>query len=141
MNLQLIKATHRGALHEALPLAQRLRDMYPELPTPLAHLAAIKEALQHPDAEITGLYRQAHALDPGYLFARCGLARRLAAQGRQKEARALLDGLLEQRQEMHYSEYRTLLQTQRALAQADGEREAVQATDAALAELEEQFPR
>lgn len=141
LNLQVIKATHRGALHEALALAERLRGMYPELPTPLAHLAAIKEALQYPEAEVTDLYRQAHALDPGYLFARCGLARQLAAQGRQEEARALLDGLLEQRQEMHYSEYRTLLQTQRALALADGERDTVTATDAALAELEKQFPR
>jgi len=141
LNLQLIKATHRGDLREALALAERLRGMYPDRPTPLAHLAAIKEALKYPDAEVTDLYHRAHALDPDYLFARCGLARRLAAQGRQEEARALLDGLLEQRQEMHYSEYRTLLQTQRALALADGEREAVQATDAALAELEKQFPR
>lgn len=141
LNLRVIEAIHRGTLHQALVLAQRLRDMYPKLPTPLSQLATIKEALQHPGAEIADLYRQAHALDPDYLFARCGLARQLAAQGRLEEARALIGKLLTQRQEMHYSEYRCLMQTMRALALADGDPGAVQEADATLALLEEQFPR
>ncbi len=141
LNRQVIEATHRGALHNALELAQRLQRLYPQQPMPLTHLATIKEALQHPGTEVTELFRQAHALDPNYLFARCGLARRLAAQGQKEEARALIDGLLEQRQEMHYSEYRSLMEAQRALAVADGDHEAVQAADAVLAELERQFSR
>jgi len=141
LNRQVIEAMHRGALHDALELAQRLQRLYPQHPMPLTHLAVIKEALQHPSAEVTDLCRQAHALDPHYLFARCGLAGRLAAQGQKEEARALLDGLLEQRQEMHYSEYRSVMQAQRALAVADGDHEAVQAADAALAELARQFSR
>ncbi|HET7863185.1 MAG TPA: hypothetical protein VFL86_02160 [Burkholderiaceae bacterium] len=141
LNRRVIEAIHRGALHDALDLAQRLQRLYPQQPMPLTHLAAIKEALRHPDAEVTDLYRQAHALDPSYLFARCGLAGRLAAQGQTEEARALIDGLLEQRQEMHFSEFRSLTQAQRALAVADGDLKAIQAADEALAALERQFSR
>ena len=142
LNRKVIEAIHRGALRDALELAQRLQGLYPQQPMPLTHLAAIKEALGHPGTEVTALYRQAHALDPHYLFARCGLAGRLAAQGQQEEARALLDGLLGQRQEMHYSEYRSLMQARRELAVADdGDHEAVQAADEALVTLGQQFSR
>jgi hypothetical protein len=41
---------------------------------------------------------------------------------------------------MHYSEYRSLMLARRALAAADGDPKAVQAADAALAELEREFP-
>lgn len=140
LELRLTQAMRSGALQEAMDLVQRLRRQYPQQPSPLANLAAIKAAMGHPDREIVELYRQALALDPDYLIARCGLADRLAKQGHQDEARGLLNGLLERRQEFHYSEYRSFMLAQRALAVAEGDGEAAQSANAALAELEREFP-
>ena len=103
-------------------------------------MAAIKEALGQPAAEITELYRQAHALAPDYLFARCGLARCLASEGNVDAAHALLDGLLE-REDWHFSEYRSFLLAQRALALASEEHETVRTLDASLRDLEHSAAR
>jgi Flp pilus assembly protein TadD len=138
LNERVHKAIGRGELHEALALAQQLRQMHPDQPSALTNLAAIKEGLDHPAADIVELYRQAHALAPDYLFARCGLASCLAGEGRIEEARRLLDGLLE-REEWHRSEYRSYLLAQRALALASGEHETVRALEASILDLEQSF--
>lgn len=136
LNERVHKAIGNGKLHEALALAEQLQQMHPEQPSALTNLAAIKEGLGHPAAEIADLYRQAHALAPDYLFARCGLSRYLASEGRIEEARALIGGLLE-REEWHQSEYRSFLLSQRALALAVGEYETAGAIAKSLRELEE----
>jgi tetratricopeptide (TPR) repeat protein len=138
LNERVHKAIASGKLNEALALAQQLRQMHPEQPSALINLAAVKEGLGHPAAQITDLYRQALALAPDYLFARCGLSRYLAGEGKVEEARALLDGLVE-REEWHRSEYRTFLLSQRALALATGEHEAARALAESVRELEQDF--
>lgn len=135
LNFRIIDAIHHRKLPQALALAQQLHQMYPDQPMALVNLASIKEGLRHPDAEITALFRQAHALAPDYLFARCGLARCLANQGHIEEAQKLLEGLLE-REEFHRSEYRTFLEAQRALALASGDKEAARFLRQTLADLD-----
>lgn len=137
LNERVHKAIGRGALDEALALA---RQLHPEQPSALTNLAAIKEALGQPAAEITELYRHAHAMAPDYLFARCGLARCLASEGKVEAAHALLDGLLE-REDWHFSEYRSFLLAQRALALASEEHETVHTLDASLRDLERSAAR
>lgn len=132
------QALSRGALREALDLAQQLRDKYPGQPAALNDLAAIRQAMGAPLDEVAALYRQARELAPGDLFARCGLARCLAELGQVDEARALLEGLLE-RSDWHHSEYRSLLLAQRALAQASHDQDAVNVADQALRELSQRF--
>jgi tetratricopeptide (TPR) repeat protein len=133
-----VLAVRRGALHEALALVQQLHAVHPEHPTALNELTVVKEALGHPADEVMALFRQALALAPDYLFARCGLARYLAAQGQVDEARALIDGLLE-KTEWHHSEYLSLLLAQRALAVAGGDDTAVSAIDRTIVDLRRRF--
>ena len=140
LNDRMHKAIARGAMREALALARRLRQAYPDEPSALVNLAAVEEALGHPAEKIVEMYRQAHAMAPDYLFARCGLAGHLAAAGNVDEARALLDGLMERKQ-WHRSEYRSFLMAQRALALAGGEHEAARAAEAGLREIEKGFKR
>jgi pentatricopeptide repeat protein len=132
------KALHRGALREAMELAQQLRDKYPDQPAALNDLAVIRQAMGAPFDEVAALYRQAWSLAPDYLFARCGLARCLAELGQVDEARALLEGMLE-RSDWHHSEYRSLLLAQRALAQASHDDEATDVIDQGLQELRQRF--
>jgi len=132
------QALHRGALREALELAQQLRDKYPGQPAALNDLAVIRQAMGAPFDEVAALYRQALSLAPDSLFARCGLARCLAELGQVDEARALLEGVLE-RSDWHHSEYRSLLLAQRALAQASHDQDAVNVADQALRELTQSF--
>jgi hypothetical protein len=119
LNERMLSAIREDKLHLALELSNQLHGMYPDLPSPLANMAAIKEGLMHPPAEIMALYRQAHALDPDYLFARCGLARFLAGEGKVDEADQLLQVLMD-RTTFHYSEARSFLLTQQKLALAMG---------------------
>ena len=132
------QALRRGALREALELAQQLRDKYPGQPAALHELAVIRQALGDPVSDIEALYRQALALAPDDLFARCGLARCLAEHGQVDEARTLLEGLLE-RSEWHHGEYRGLLLAQRALAQASHDEDATGVIDQGLKELTQRF--
>jgi len=138
LNERVHKAIGRGELHEALALARQLHQMHPDQPSALTNLAAIKEGLDHPTGEIIKLYREAHALAPDYLFARCGLARCLTREGKIEEASSLLDGLLE-REEWHRSEYRSFLLAQHALALARGEHDTAQALAASVLDLEHSF--
>lgn len=138
LNERMHKAIGRGDLDEALALATQLHRTYPDQPSAWTNLAAIKEGLNYPAEEIAELYRQAYSLAPDYLFARCGLARCLADRGNLVEARPLLDGLLE-REEWHYSEYRSFLMAQCHLALASGERDAARSLQASILNLEQSF--
>jgi hypothetical protein len=61
-----------------------------------------------------------------------------AQAGRADEARALLEGLVE-REQWHYSEYRSFLIAQRATALAVGEAGVVRTLDESLHDIERQF--
>jgi hypothetical protein len=133
--VRMLEAMRRGASAQAHALGLQLRDRHPDEPLVLVNLAAAKELMGEPLADRERLYREALALNPDYLFARCGLARCLAAEGRTDEARALIDGLME-REEMHVSEYRSLMLAQQAIALALGDTMGVRATEKGLRELE-----
>lgn len=135
LNERVLEAIGHGNLRLALDLATQLQQMHPEQPSALTNLAAIKEGLGVEQSEITDLYRRAHAIAPDYLFARCGLARGLARQGRVDDARNLLEGLME-REVLHRSEYRSLLLTQREMALAIGDVNAAAGLAKAFADFE-----
>lgn len=134
---QIHAAIGRSHLHKAQDMAKQLLKMYPQEPMALGVLAAIKEGLQHPQHEVTALYQQAYAVDPTYLFALCGLARAYIHDGLFEKARALLKERVLNRTKFHFSEYRSVLLTQRALALATGEPTA--GADRALTDLESEF--
>ncbi len=135
---QIHAALARRALEQAHELARQLHAMHPEQPSTLTNLATIGQALGATQQQTTRLFEQAHAMAPEHLFARCGLARCRVDEGRLDEARALLEGMFE-RTDWHYSEYRSLLLAQRALADAQGDGEAVRAVDASLADIGRRF--
>jgi thioredoxin-like negative regulator of GroEL len=64
------------------------------------------------------LIRRAAEVAPDYFFARTGLIKLLAKEGKLDEARAQLAPLLELK-EMHSSEWRSLILTQIELAKTD----------------------
>lgn len=136
LNERVLEAIGRHDLHQALSLAQQLHQMYPDQPMALVNLAGIKEGLRHPDAEVKDLYCQAYALAPDYLFARCGLVRCLASEGKTEEAHKLLDGIVD-RKKFHRSEYRSFLMAQHALALACGEHDTARSLSASLVDLDE----
>jgi len=133
-------ALGRGKLCKAHELALRLQRLYPEHPVALANLAAIKESLHHPLRKVAEFYRQAHAIAPDYVCARCGLARTFIHMGALTEAMALLVGILDG-DKYHYTEYRSILSTQKALALAMHETAAAAALDDSLLWLEQEFGR
>lgn len=139
LNEQMHAAIRRGELQHAHALAEQIRALYPAQPMALGNLAGLKEGLGHPAAEVKALYERAHALAPDYLFARCGLARCLAAEGAIEQGRALLEGLLASREEWHATEYRSLLLAQRELARAAGEKNMVRALERQLVQLQANF--
>ncbi len=132
------QAVARREFDKGHALALQLRDMHPDEPSALTNLANIGMALGHPVEESLRLLRESLALDPHYLFARCTLARHLAGEGQIEEARALIESLVE-REHWHYSEYRSYMLAQRAMALAQGEHEAVHAMQETLADLELRF--
>ena len=122
LNARALNTLQQGHLTLALDLFTQLHHQYPEKPSPLANMASIKEALQHGPQAVMDLYRQAHALAPDYLFARCGLARCLAKAGQMEEAESLLVPVMD-RTQFHSSEARSFLMTQHDLALARGDHE------------------
>jgi len=134
LNARALTAMHEGHLTLALDLFTQLHQRYPEKPSPLANMASIKEALKHNPQAIKELYLQAHDLAPDYLFARCGLARSLAKEGRLEEAESLLAPVMD-RTQFHSSEARTFLMTQYDLALARGDRQLATQLEQSLAVL------
>jgi len=119
---------------QAHALALQLFQDYPADAPAWTHLATVKEALHHPQAEQDRLFEHAFALDPGYIFARTGWAICLARQGRADEAQELLKPLAMQT-EFHVTQYRSLLNAQLSVAKAMGLTESVKALTRALADL------
>jgi hypothetical protein len=131
-------AIGRNDMDQALRLAEKVRALEPEQPAAWANLAALQEGTGVPIEQIAASFRRAHELAPDYIFARCGLSRTLAQQGRLDEAAELLQGL-DGRAEWHHSEYRSYLMSQRELAQARGQHDVVAELESALGHLMRQF--
>lgn len=140
LDLQMRAAIAADDLNQALTLAQRLLERYPEIPMAYAHVAAVKISLGHPAHEVEALYRQAHTIDADYLFARCGLAQCLLERGEVEAGQALLANVLD-RESMHPSEYRVVLRAQRVLAHALGDERAEKALQHNIDDFERQFGR
>jgi len=128
----------RSDLAGALQIAQQLAAGYPDNPMVLGNLASIKEGLGHADEEIDRLYRRAAEIDPAYLFAQTGLARLAIRKGDIDLAKTLLKPLFG-RKEYHFSEWRSILMTERMIAQQQGDLGAVMNLDQGLRGLQEQF--
>lgn len=111
---------HQGRHAKALPLIEKLLTRYPDYPRILTAAATLREAGGEPIEQWAPLIRHAQEVAPDYFFARAGLIKLLAKQGKLDEARAQLAPLLELK-EMHSSEWRSLILTQIELARADGD--------------------
>jgi hypothetical protein len=138
LNESLHAALRDNKLAKALDLARRFLALRPRDPRALGYVATVKEALGHPPEEWEALYRQALEIDPEYLFAKMGLAKAHARRGEVEAARELLGTVLG-RPEYHYSEWRSILLAQVALAKATEDYGAVLRINEAIAQLQEQF--
>lgn len=127
-----------GQVEDALAALESLYRAYPHSARLMTALANVKRALKHPTDEIEPLVRKAWDADPGYLFARTAMACLLTDQGDTKAARDLLEPLMTC-ERFHYSEWRSYLGAQLAIAQAEGDTAAMLALGGQLAELNEQF--
>lgn len=128
----------RGDVQAALRMTQELVAAHPDHPMLLGNMAGIKDSLGHPNDEVEDLYRRALERDPDYLFAIAGLARLASRAGDEERARALLKPLYE-RSEFHFSEWRTLLQTEQEIARRRGDMAMVLKLDEDLYALRDQF--
>ena len=128
----------RKKLKEALAILEDLIARHPAVPSLYNNLASIKEGLKQPDSEIEPLLEKAHALAPDYLFAITGLARIAARRGEVERAKEMLAPLLE-RKSYHFSEWRSILMTQLALAEQQGEFGAAINIRRQIEELREKF--
>jgi predicted Zn-dependent protease len=125
-------------LHGALRLAEALAASHPGYPILVGNIAHIKEALGHDVDEIEALFQHAAALDPAYLFAQLGLARVAVRRGNLQAARALLKSV-QDRPEYHFSEWRSILATERDILVAEGNVALVRRIDFALDEIAGRF--
>jgi tetratricopeptide (TPR) repeat protein len=125
---------HQKRFQQALEVAQQLCRDFPDDPPVWSNLATVKDALRHPQAEVSRLFAQAYAIDPTYFFSCTGWAICLARQGKTDEASALLKPL-SQRTEFHRSEYRSLLSAQMVVARTTGLTEKANAIQRALDDL------
>jgi tetratricopeptide (TPR) repeat protein len=111
-------------LPRALELMEDLLSRYPDYPRILTAAAMLRQGNDQPCECWAPLARRAAEIDPDYFFSRTGMARLLAAENKIEEARESLRPLLE-REEMHRSEWRSLIGAQIAIAQAEGDFPAV----------------
>ena len=135
---ELVDAMHEQQFQRALELAGQLVASAPDEAASWSHLASVRQALGDADDALLPLLRRAHGLDPEYLFARCGLVRCLAQTGSLDVARDLIKDLHEI-EDWHYSEYRSFLLAQRAMALAGGDAQAAQGIEDSLRQLQQEF--
>ncbi len=124
----------QGRLDEALVAANEVCSLAPAVPMSHANVATVREAIDERDTEVEAGFRRALELDDDYLIARAGLARVLARHGDLDAASAMLAPSMA-RPLYHYSEWRAILRTQRAISHAAGQNGAVAAIDEQLREL------
>jgi len=129
---------HQGRHAKALPLIEKLLTRYPDYPRILTAAATLREADGAPIEQWAPLIRHALEVAPDYFFARTGLIKLLAKEGKLDEARAQLAPLLELK-EMHSSEWRSLIVTQIELARADGDLPALTRLNEMLRDCIERF--
>jgi predicted Zn-dependent protease len=125
-------------LKECLPILEGLIAEHPNEPTLYHNLAAIKEGLGHPDEEIEALFKKAQAIDNEYLFAISGLARLAVKRGEIDAAREMIAPLLE-RDSYHFTEWRSILLTQLAIAEAEKNTSAMLTVLDQLDDLRQRF--
>ena len=123
---------------KALPMIEKLLTVYPDYPRILIATATLREAGGAPVEQWAPLIRHAAKISPDYFFARAGLIKLLAREGKLDEARAQLAPLLELK-EMHCSEWRSLILTQIELAKADGDLPALMRLKEMLRDCIERF--
>lgn len=129
---------NRGQSAKAQQLMEKLLPRYPDYPRVLTAVAVLREAGGEPIDQWAPLIRRAAEIDPDYFFARTGLVKLLAAEGKVAEASALLAPLLELK-EMHSSEWRSLILAQIQLAKANADLPALTRLNAMLRDCIERF--
>jgi tetratricopeptide (TPR) repeat protein len=127
-----------GHLAGALAVFESLHRAHPDSARLMTALANIKRALNHPLSEIEPLVQKAWETDQNYLFARTAMACLLADKGEPGAARELLAPLMD-REAFHYSEWRSYLGAQLAIAQAEDDTATMMTLGRQLADLNSQF--
>lgn len=122
-------------LDEALEIAEDICTRRPDVAMSHANLAMVREAMDADCPKAEAGFRRALELEDDYLFARTGLTRLLCLRGQLAQERAMLAPAMG-RQEYHFSEWRSILLAQRAIALLSGEPGALEAIDDGLNELE-----
>lgn len=129
---------HQGRHAKALPLVETLLTRYPDYPRILTAAATLREAGGEPIEQWAPLIHHAYEVAPDYFFARTGLIKLFAKEGKLDEAREQLAPLLELK-ELHSSEWRSLILTQIELARADGDLPALMRLNEMLRDCIERF--
>ena len=135
---ETIQLIHSGKNRKARQLTEDLFLRYPDYPRILTNLATMREAEGEPIENWAPLIRRAAEIEPDYFFARAGLIKLLAKEGRLEEARTELKPLLEL-EEMHSSEWRALIMAQIAIAKAEADFPALTQLSATLRDCQERF--
>lgn len=132
---QSIVSHREGRLDDAEAALNAILARVPGHQVALGNLAAIRAA-QGRGREAREVLRQAIALHPDYLFARCNLASLLIQDGALDEAQGLLAGL-SQRPRLHLSDVFVLYGAMAMLNRARGEDEAAEALITTLEQMVE----
>ena len=132
---QSIVLHREGRLDDAEAALNAILARVPGHQVALGNLAAIRAA-QGRGREAREVLRQAIALHPDYLFARCNLASLLIQDGALDEAQGLLAGL-SQRPRLHLSDVFVLYGAMAMLNRARGEDEAAEALITTLEQMVE----
>ncbi len=135
---QLMDFVGSRQIAKARPLAENLLTRYPDYHRVLTTAATLREADGEPIEHWAPLIRHAAEVAPDYFFARTGLVKLLAREGRLDEARAEIKPLLDLK-EMHSSEWRSLILAQIAIAKADADLPALKRLNAMLRDCQERF--
>ncbi len=135
---EVMELIHGRRIAKARQLMEKLLPRYPDYPRVLTSIATLREAEGEPMEQWAPLIRHAAEVAPDYFFARAGLVKLLAKEGKLEEARAELRPLLELK-EMHNSEWRALILAQIALAKAAKDLPALTRLNGMLRDCQERF--